>query len=494
MGLRAKGYCNNMHKRTTGMWTANKLNASASTESALTAALQLETWTCNGKVVTDMIGLKDGIYAESDNDAVTRTILAGGYPVAPPDEWFTNPALTAATPVTVDESGRVFGHLADWSTSHIGLPGRVHAPRSKSNYSYFQTGALRTASGKDVPVGQLTLVGGHAPLSADASAAVAHYDDTKSAVADVSVGEDKYGIWIAGSLRPEATPAQVRAFRASALSGDWRPIGGNLELVAACAVNVPGFPIARARVAGGAVMALVAAGSHTLAVKRASLLADAAIVERIATLEAAMVDGPAAAAFDAGPDPEAVVLLDEGEKLPDAESAGPVDKVAKARKLVAARKREALRKRVHLTDPAPAVSVAAAGFKYEDWMHPATSDGGFAELGDVIGVKDPSGGPGVRAGKIVDVTNKGLKVKFDDTKKVESVSIDTCTKYVTLHAKAADVKATKDAAAPAAPAAPAAAPTDKPAAKTGGPKKGVNPFPPKPVAAAARQGVPTPKA
>jgi hypothetical protein len=137
---------------------------------------------------------------------------------------------------------------------------------------------------------------------------------------------------------------------------------------------------------------------------------------------------------------------------------------------------------VHAKDPAPPVTVAAGGFKYEDWMHPATSDGGFAELGDVIGVKDPSGGPGVRAGKVVDVTNKGLKVKFDDTKKVETVSIDDCSKYVTLHLKAADAKASKDAAAPAP--TDATPPADKPAAKGGGPKKGVNPFP---VAASARE-------
>jgi hypothetical protein len=117
-------------------------------------------------------------------------------------------------------------------------------------------------------VGQLTLAGGHASLQADAQAAAKHYDDTASAIADVHAGEDDYGIYVAGSLRPEATEAQIRALRASAPSGDWRPINGNLELVAVCQVNVPGFPIARAMVASGKVMALVAAGAHYMAIMR----------------------------------------------------------------------------------------------------------------------------------------------------------------------------------------------------------------------------------
>jgi hypothetical protein len=146
------------------------------------------------------------------------------------------------------------------------MPRATRPPRSKSKYAYFHTGVVRTAEGKDVPVGQLTLAGGHASLHASAEQAAKHYDDTASAIADVHAGEDDYGIWVAGSLRPDVTEAQIRALRASAPSGDWRPIGGSLELVAVCQVNVPGFPIARAMVASGKVMALVAAGAYDMAV------------------------------------------------------------------------------------------------------------------------------------------------------------------------------------------------------------------------------------
>lgn len=218
-------------------------------------------------------------------DGGRRAIIAsGGFPVKPPREWFDNPNLPEPTPLTVTADGRVFGHIAAWESRHIGLPGDTRPPRSRANYGYFHTGVVATAGGEDVPVGQLTLAGGHAPLSADASMAVKHYDDTASAVADIHVGEDSWGIWAAGALRPSATDEQIRALRASAPSGDWRPINGGLELVACCQVNVPGFPIARARVASGAITALVAAGAQDMMFRRMRK-ADATYQERLEGLE-----------------------------------------------------------------------------------------------------------------------------------------------------------------------------------------------------------------
>jgi hypothetical protein len=218
------------------------------------------------------VAAEDGVYEEAtdDPDALSAALVASAAPVVPPREWFDNPKLSGPTPITVTDDGRVFGHIAAWNTSHIGLPGNTRPPRSRSNYKYFRTGVVRTDDGSDVAVGQLTLAGGHADMHASAAAAVKHYDDTASAMADVAAGEDAFGIWVAGALRPDATPEQVRALRASAPSGDWRPIGGRLELVAVCQVNVPGFPVARACMASGAVTALVAAGARPLAEMRVS--------------------------------------------------------------------------------------------------------------------------------------------------------------------------------------------------------------------------------
>jgi hypothetical protein len=227
----------------------------------------------------------DEVYEEvlDDPEAMSAALVAAGAPVIPPREWFDNPRLSGPTPITVDDDGRVYGHIAAWNVNHIGLPGNTKPPRSRSNYAYFRTGVIRTDDGSDIPVGQLTLAGGHAPLHASASDAVKHYDDTASAMADVAAGEDAFGIWVAGALRPDATPEQVRALRASAPSGDWRPIGGRLELVAVCQVNVPGFPVARACVASGSLTALVAAGARPLAELRQSR--EQELEERLRQLE-----------------------------------------------------------------------------------------------------------------------------------------------------------------------------------------------------------------
>lgn len=215
----------------------------------------------------DDLPLVEGIYEETPEDYEYQlaSLAASAAPMVPPKAWFRDPGLKQATPLTIDDDGKVYGHVASWQTSHIGMGRGVKPPRSASQYAYFRTGVLRTDEG-DVQVGQLTLAGGHASLQASADEAIKHYDDTASAVADVVVGEDQFGIWVAGALRPDVTPSQIRAFRASSPSGDWRPINGRLELVAVCQVNVPGFPIARAITASGGVPgALVAAGAAYLA-------------------------------------------------------------------------------------------------------------------------------------------------------------------------------------------------------------------------------------
>lgn len=228
--------------------------------------------------------IEDGIYMDDyydDEEFSAASLVASAAPVVPPHAWFKNPDLHEPTPLTVEDDGRVFGHIALWNSSHIGLPGNTKPPRSRSGYAYFRTGVIRCDDGSDVPVGQLTLVGGHASLSLSADQAKQHYDNTMSGVVDVSAGEDAYGIWVAGALRPDVTPEQVRVLRASALSGDWRPINGKLELVAVCSVPVPGFPNPRAMVAGGQIQALVAAGTAPLVEMRKDT-----IEQRIAELEA----------------------------------------------------------------------------------------------------------------------------------------------------------------------------------------------------------------
>jgi hypothetical protein len=172
--------------------------------------------------------------------------------------WFIPPTLPGPTPLTVLETGQVYGHLATWGTCHIGFSDTCVSPPEGTDYSYFHTGSV-LVDGIEVPVGQITIDTGHANLSADSRAAVSHYDHTGTVAADICVGEDEWGIWVAGAARPDA---DLDALRSASLSGDWRLIAGHLELVAALAVNVPGFPIPRTAtaVAAAGQVALVASG------------------------------------------------------------------------------------------------------------------------------------------------------------------------------------------------------------------------------------------
>jgi hypothetical protein len=164
-------------------------------------------------------------------------------PVDPPLEWFDQPNFQNLTRWTVDDSGRVFGHLAPWGQCHIGVQDRcVIAPKSLTAYGFYKLGRIQCEEGCQIDIGTITMGTGHANKRATARAAAEHYDNTGTGIADVTVGEDQFGIWVAGALRPELSRAQIREARAAKLSGDWRGLNGNLELVATLAVNVPGFP------------------------------------------------------------------------------------------------------------------------------------------------------------------------------------------------------------------------------------------------------------
>lgn len=185
----------------------------------------------------------------------------------PSRDWFTNPDLSVPTGITVTPEGRVYGHAALWGTCHIGQAGLCVTPPQEDAHPYFMTGAVYTDEGDMVSVGSITLGTGHADITAGHRAATEHYDNTGTAVADVAVGNDAHGIWVAGSVRPGTAPERIHELRASGqVSGDWRNIGGKLRLVGLLAVNVPGFPVPKikAQYTGGHQLALVAAGLPAL--------------------------------------------------------------------------------------------------------------------------------------------------------------------------------------------------------------------------------------
>lgn len=213
-------------------------------------------------------------FTVTEGDVVTAS-AAGLAPLHPPLEWYSNPRLNGPTALTVTSEGKVFGHAALWNSCHIGEPSGpgicVPPPRSGMQYEIFHHGVVETAEGVDVPCGQITMSTLHAGRDLSWKATLQHYEHSGMAVADVIAGEDAYGIWVSGGLRPDLPAERVRELKAGSLSGDWRQvIGRGLEFLAALVVNIPGFPIPRpeARIVASAigeeeVLALVAAGIVT---------------------------------------------------------------------------------------------------------------------------------------------------------------------------------------------------------------------------------------
>ncbi|HSJ75980.1 MAG TPA: DUF6582 domain-containing protein [Gemmatimonadales bacterium] len=179
---------------------------------------------------------------DQDGYAMTDTM----YPVEPPKDWFFKAELPAKTPLTVTPEGQVYGHIAAWDECHRDFLNQskcVLPPRSTQEYAPFHLGTVYTAEGEYVKVGKIVMDTRHADIGLGYTAAAIHYDHTGDEAAVVRATNGDFGVWVAGAVVPEATPAKVAKLRRSPISGDWRRKDGNLELTAALAVNVPAFPV-----------------------------------------------------------------------------------------------------------------------------------------------------------------------------------------------------------------------------------------------------------
>ncbi|QPX62125.1 capsid maturation protease and MuF-like fusion protein [Mycobacterium phage Indlovu] len=197
---------------------------------------------------------------QSRDVAVVASAAETFRPRVYPAAHFSDPGLTEPTLPTMDDDGRIYGHLACFGACHRSIQSAcVMAPRSPSGYSMFHTSpAVHLDDGTRVPVGRLTVGTGHAPDTLSGGPALAHYDNTGTAWALVRVGEDKHGIWFSGVAAPWATAEQIEMGMAAPLSGDWRDFGQGLDLIAALSVNTPGFAVRGRDDSQGRPVALVA--------------------------------------------------------------------------------------------------------------------------------------------------------------------------------------------------------------------------------------------
>lgn len=283
------GLCANMHKEALGVWPGQEGGSAHALREA-----QYQTLLASGLSPTEANG------TAWPEPAPLFSLIAAAAPVDA--ALFANPNLSGNVGIQIDGE-RIFGYVALWNVCHIGQPGGpgtcTMAPRSATNYSHYRTGTVVTTEGP-VAVGSITMSTGHAGERLSPRAAAAHYDNTGAVVADVACGEDAYGIWFSGRLRPGVTDEQLYELQASGrLSGDWRRVGGSYEMVGALVVNVGGFPIPNASLVASAELGVTTAiiGEGIVPIEGDGLVA-AAMPETPAGMTEADVAAIAIAAVD----------------------------------------------------------------------------------------------------------------------------------------------------------------------------------------------------
>jgi hypothetical protein len=187
-----------------------------------------------------------------DTKRAAALIASAGPAERPSIGAFALPALDGPTPITWDwETGRVFGHVATWSTCHVGYADVcVTAPRDETGaYAAFNRFPVETEDGGTVWAGRITVGGRHAALDLDAARTMSAYDG-KTVAAHVRAYTDEHGIAVAGVIElPEDSPQRAAIDRRK-VSGDWRETPDGLSLVEVLALSPgprrhaePGFPI-----------------------------------------------------------------------------------------------------------------------------------------------------------------------------------------------------------------------------------------------------------
>ncbi len=184
---------------------------------------------------------------------------------SPPRSWFYEPEpeagderlveqfdpdgnyLGLACPLTISDDGQVFGHLAaSWDQCHTGYGSVcVAPPASPTGYTHYHIGERSCDDGSRVPTGPLVVGCDHAAAPMLAAEARDFYAHAGLGWADARCVDGVFAPWVAGALRPGLSEDVITVLRATTLSGDWRRIGGALELIVGLSVDGPGFPVAR---------------------------------------------------------------------------------------------------------------------------------------------------------------------------------------------------------------------------------------------------------
>ncbi len=194
---------------------------------------------------------------------------------------FESPKFSGPTAPVV-QGKKFFGHVALFDSCYMrqgGGSGCIKPPKG-NDYSRFLTHGARLENGEVLPVGLITFGEGHF-AGGSLKASMANYANMATGAAKVNVGEDEWGVWVAGEVL-DGFADRADDLLLSPLSGHWEPDldrAGALTLIAAHVVVAPGFHVPRLVAslgADGEVESALISGPFTFLEKSAELF-DAAV-------------------------------------------------------------------------------------------------------------------------------------------------------------------------------------------------------------------------
>lgn len=198
-------------------------------------------------------------------EPLQQAIAASAAKVAPVYEdiykaaAFGIPEADELTEIHIDPDGTVSGHLFPWEACHAAVKDYCAKPyRSQSGYAEFHQSHVRLDNGEKLRVGRLTVGGGHGPVGEGMGPALEHYDNVTTCWALVRATEGEHGLWVSGMVNKQAPENMVRQAATAPHSAHWERVAGYPELIAAHAVNTPGFPLIQKKADRQGDLALVA--------------------------------------------------------------------------------------------------------------------------------------------------------------------------------------------------------------------------------------------
>jgi len=160
-----------------------------------------------------------------------------------PPAWLEERALSGfPQKVTLLDGDRVCGYIAKNNERIEDLPFLFRVPVEPDFDEYANTQDIQVADGV-VRAAVLPWKGGHASDLLELESVVAHYDDPRRAAAVVRYGQDRFGVWAAGYVHPDADSAMRDRILLHPTSGDWRLRDARWRFAGACFVNVPALPV-----------------------------------------------------------------------------------------------------------------------------------------------------------------------------------------------------------------------------------------------------------